>query len=401
MTSAGYILGINIFIAGLFAAAFLSLAAYDRRRDSARWLAASFLLGMVYFALEFSIPLFAEARLPVTIAFAMFLAATIAFNVGLARKYEISFPWAVMAVIAVVATVLVYLSQDLPRNSPLRMLAYQTPYALMQFTAAAIVLSAGRRRAADFVLAALLTLSALQFLSKPLLAHVLGGWGANPQAYINSPYAMASQAIGSIFAVAVALVILIIVVRDVMAEATEKSQTDALSGLLNRAGFELQSAAALRDAHAHGTPVSLILSDLDHFKAVNDTFGHAAGDRAIATFASFLRSHMASGHVAGRIGGEEFAILLPGANLTAARLFAEGARSALAAREVVGIPRDWSFTASFGVAESVSGETIADLLARADLALYEAKNGGRNCVRVAKRPLPRRVDLGRPARNSH
>ncbi|MER2534260.1 MAG: GGDEF domain-containing protein [Rhizobiaceae bacterium] len=397
MTSAGYILAINLFIAGLFAAAFLSLAAYDRDRRSARWLAASFLIGMVYFAVEFSIPLFSDARLPVTTAFAVFLFATVAFNMGLSRKYQTAFHWPIIAVFAAAATALVYASQDLPRNAPLRMLAYQAPYALMQFTAAAIVLSSARRRAADLALAALLVLSALQFLSKPVLAHMLGGWGENPQAYINSPYAMASQAIGSIFAVAVALAILIIVVRDVMAEATEKSQRDALSGLLNRAGFELQAGAALAGADARGAPVSLVLSDLDHFKAVNDTFGHAAGDRAIATFASFLRSHMAPGHVAGRIGGEEFAILLPGANLGTARLFAEGARSAIAARQVVGIPKDWAFTASFGVAERVAGEAIADLLARADLALYEAKNEGRNCVRVAARPFPRRVDLGRPA----
>jgi diguanylate cyclase (GGDEF)-like protein len=401
MTSAGYILAINLFIAGLFAAAFLSLAAYDRGRESARWLAASFLIGMAYFAAEFSIPLFSDARLPVTMAFAVFLAATIAFNVGLSRKYETTFHWPIIAVFAVIATVLVYASQDLPRNAPLRMLAYQAPYALMQFTAAAIVLSSARRRPGELVLGTLLVLSALQFLSKPILAHMLGGWGENPQAYMSSSYAMASQAIGSIFAVAVALTVLVVVVRDVMAEATEKSQTDALSGLLNRAGFELQSSAALAEAAAQGTPASLILGDLDHFKAVNDTFGHAAGDRAIATFASFLRSHMGPAHIAGRIGGEEFAILLPGANLISARLFAEGARSALAARQVIGIPKDWSFTASFGVAESAPGETIADLLARADLALYEAKNDGRNCVRVASRPFPRRVDLGRPAKNSH
>ena len=100
-----------------------------------------------------------------------------------------------------------------------------------------------------------------------------------------------------------------------------------------------------------GVPVSLVISDLDHFKAVNDTFGHAAGDTVIVTFAGFLRSAMAEHHVAGRIGGEEFAILLPGTNLVAARLFAEGARSAFAALTVDGMPETKRFTASFGVAE--------------------------------------------------
>ena len=113
--------------------------------------------------------------------------------------------------------------------------------------------------------------------------------------------------------------------------------------------------------------------------------GDASGDRVIAAFSGFLRNAAADHHAAGRIGGEEFAVILPGTNLLAARLFAEGTRrSAFASLRVDGMPDDRRFTASFGVAELASGKSTADLLIRADSALYEAKNAGRDCVRVSQ-----------------
>ena len=118
--------------------------------------------------------------------------------------------------------------------------------------------------------------------------------------------------------------------------------------------------------------MSLVICDIDHFKAVNDSLGHASGDRVIAAFAGFLRS--------------------AAANLLAARLFAEGARSAFASLCVDGLPPDRRFTASFGVAELAPGEGMTDLLVRADSALYEAKNNGRDCVRVSH---PRTVQISR------
>jgi len=129
-----------------------------------------------------------------------------------------------------------------------------------------------------------------------------------------------------------------------------------------------------------------VIADLDHFKSINDSFGHASGDRVIEAFAGFLRDAAADHHVAGRVGGEEFAIILPGTNLAAARLFAEGTRSAFGALPVDGLPPEHRCTASFGVAECHQGEGFSDLMRRADEALYQAKNGGRDCVRVSSGP---------------
>lgn len=392
MGGAGFILTINMFVAALLAAAFMTIAAYDRRRESARWLALGYTIGVSNFLLELVIATFGTSTPLVLASYAALLAALVAFNVGIARKYSVPVPWTIMAVVFAVSVVTCYFLQDMPRQSFVRMLLYQSPYFIMQAIATGIVAQAKVRTPLDNVLMVLLAGSAVQFLSKPFLLGTFGGTGDSPDQYARTEYALFSQSMGTIFAIAVALMLLVILVRDVLADATARSQTDMLSGLLNRGGFEANATAALREADKLGVPVSLVISDLDHFKSINDNFGHAAGDAVIVTFAGFLRSAMAEHHVAGRVGGEEFAVLLPGTNLVAARLFAEGARNAFGGLTVEGLPATKRFTASFGVAERAKGETISDLMGRADKALYLAKNSGRDCVKIAQRPSGRRGD---------
>jgi len=223
MSGANFILLINLSAAGLLAASFMAVAFHDVGRAPARWFASGYVLGMIYSAIEFSIPAFTDARLPVVTAFAVFLGATIAFNVGLARKYGVAPPWSPMLFFLVAATIVVYFVQDLPRQSLVRMMAYQLPYAVMQFAGLAIVWSSRQRRGRlDRILMAVLAASAVQFASKPFIAHALGGWGANPQAYLQSNYALVSQSLGTVFALAMALLTLAILVRDVLAEATSR-----------------------------------------------------------------------------------------------------------------------------------------------------------------------------------
>jgi diguanylate cyclase (GGDEF)-like protein len=286
--------------------------------------------------------------------------------------------------IVVAGTLIAYFVNDLPRHSFTRMMAFQWAYFAMQSVAAGIVL-AGARRKLDYLFAAVLAASALHFLSKPLIAHAVGGWGENPSAYLDSYYAMISQTLATMFAFTIATITMIVLAGDILRDATAKSETDTLSGLRNRRGFESQAAHAIERARRKGLPVSVVACDLDHFKAVNDTYGHAAGDLVLAAFAGFLEQAASPGHVAGRIGGEEFAILLPGTNLAAARLFAEGARSAFSAMTIEGLPRERRFTASFGVAELAIGETFDALMRRADDALYQAKRDGRDLVRISQR----------------
>ncbi|RZJ15573.1 MAG: GGDEF domain-containing protein [Acidovorax sp.] len=159
-----------------------------------------------------------------------------------------------------------------------------------------------------------------------------------------------------------------------------QARTDVLTGLLNRRGFETQMAFALALARRGARPLSLITVDVDHFKRVNDTFGHEAGDEVLRRLARTLEIRLRNSDVVARLGGEEFVALLPDTDLTGARAIAESLVVAMAEQQdpVVG-----QITVSAGVA-SVRGpeDTSASVLRRADAALYEAKGQGRNRVCV-------------------
>ena len=392
MSSGSIILAINLAVGLLIAAAFASLAIHERSRAPAKWMAAGYLLGTAYFAAEAAIHLFHGGRIAVTCSVALLLMGMAAFNTGLARRYERPLPFWILAGVILGGSLLVYAVDDLPRYSLSRMLVYQGSFFVMQALAAFTVARSPLRRGTDIVLAILLVLSALQFLSKPFIALAMGGWGADPQAYLSSDYASISQSMGTVSAIAVALTTIFIVFRDVLAEATAKSEIDTLSGLFNRQGFYSRADEAVRRAVQDRRPAALIICDIDHFKSVNDSLGHSSGDRVISAFAVLLGAASGAGNIAGRVGGEEFAVLLPGSNLTSGKFFAEGVRRAFSEMPVAGLPTRLRFTASFGVAEMSAGETLAELISRADEALYVAKRDGRNRVRVS----PATARVGQP-----
>lgn len=169
-------------------------------------------------------------------------------------------------------------------------------------------------------------------------------------------------------------------------ELARLASTDALTGLPNKRALEAAIARDLARADRDKTWLSLLMVDVDHFKQFNDTYGHATGDLVLQAVARALQRHLRAGDLAGRYGGEEFAILLPGSNMIGARIVAERIRKALEVMVVDSEHGPLKVTASFGGA-SVCGPGCAgtrdDLFARSDAALYEAKTTGRNRVVVA------------------
>ena len=165
---------------------------------------------------------------------------------------------------------------------------------------------------------------------------------------------------------------------------SRQATTDALTGLCNRRRFEQLVQDALGVAERQSSPLSLLMLDLDHFKAVNDRHGHAGGDRALRAFATALEHVLGARGVAARWGGEEFVALLPGLGLAEARELAEELRTHWMTREIRGDRETFSATVSIGMTElRANDQGMQDLLERADRALYEAKRAGRNTVRPA------------------
>ena len=153
-------------------------------------------------------------------------------------------------------------------------------------------------------------------------------------------------------------------------------RTDPLTGLGNRRLLYEQIEPAISLSSRHARPLSLIMTDIDHFKSVNDTYGHDGGDVVLKGFADLLTSSIRKEDLAIRFGGEEFLILLPSTADDGAFLLAERIRKTLENADL--LSRDRSVTASFGVTQYLSGETFDAFLKRVDTALYEAKESGRN-----------------------
>jgi diguanylate cyclase (GGDEF)-like protein len=164
-----------------------------------------------------------------------------------------------------------------------------------------------------------------------------------------------------------------------LALAELRAATDALTGLPNRRAIDDHLKRLLAGAGRSLTPMSTILLDLDHFKQINDTFGHERGDEVLAALGALMRSELRGSDFAGRSGGEEFIVMLPDTDRTGAMKVAEHLRQALHSMNVPGVSRE--ITASFGVAtypdDALDGETLMRL---ADRALYAAKQSGRDRV---------------------
>lgn len=172
--------------------------------------------------------------------------------------------------------------------------------------------------------------------------------------------------------------------REARRELQRFASTDELTGLPNRRSFMHALERALsRAAKDPDRTLCLAIFDIDHFKRINDRFGHPAGDEVIREVGVRAKNALRARDVVGRIGGEEFAILLPKADIVAAQAVCERMRAAMSAHPVRHDEHAIPFTASIGIAELQPGDDVDHLLARADTALYEAKTGGRDKVCLA------------------
>ncbi|EUB95655.1 diguanylate cyclase [Rhizobium sp. CF080] len=395
MNGAAFFLGVNFIIAICFGVVFAVVSTRSRSRTAALWFAAGFTVASLSAVCELLVAYTSLTKFWAIGAFASVLGGMILLRVGVGELYgrRVAPVWTCCFLLAsIVLDLLIY---DLPRGTAAHAFSYQTPFALVLLTSALAVFSSTRRLTIDRALGCLLLATGLHFFAKASLA-VIAGAGTTARDYIGTNYALISQSSTAVLVVAVGLTLLSVLVLEIMADERSNSEKDALSGLANRRGFEngVKAAMALAPKAGH----AVIICDLDHFKRINDTYGHHGGDLVIQAFGDLLRTSAAKNAVVGRIGGEEFAIFLPNTTLDMATLFAQALRGGTMGITVSALPSSFAVTASFGVAELAPGDDLGGAMREADTALYEAKRSGRNRVKQARQigfPQPTSIKAGK------
>lgn len=162
------------------------------------------------------------------------------------------------------------------------------------------------------------------------------------------------------------------------------ASTDMLTGLPNRMAILNTAEKEFTRAKRYSRPFTVIMIDIDHFKSINDNYGHAAGDHVLVSTAQILKGNLRDTDVLGRVGGEEFILLLPDTPKTNAEYVAERMREGLSAKAIKYVDQNIHVTASFGIASFMpDDDTLEQIIERADKAMYAAKNNGRNQVQTA------------------
>lgn len=193
--------------------------------------------------------------------------------------------------------------------------------------------------------------------------------------------------------IGMSMLIMMMMASDISAKMKKMATQDQLTGLLNRRGFTEYGGRAYSAARRAGTDLSVIMTDIDRFKFINDKYGHAAGDAALAHFAQLVSESRRSEDVIARVGGEEFALLLPGTDLRDAMALADQLCSKIGSNPMdmtsIGLP----MTSSFGVAAiSENDKSLDDMVLRADRAMYRSKRAGRNQVDLESSQLMLALD---------
>lgn len=369
---------LNPLIFSLFAVAFLCVSVASPRARAAAWLSASYALGAAAFTIDF----FRNYLPPIVGSFSsnfLYTATSAAAVVGFCLRYRRSAPTSPLAVASVLGFAFylwLYFAVD-------GMAARTIGINLANGVVLTIGVVAVRRhvdRPIDRLAYALFAALALQCFLRPLLLFAMGAAPTSIREYTESTFFLTLHLVVGVIGISLAVTLLVAFAVETIEDLSRRSTTDALTGVLNRRGFEEQAAAALAAADGGSAGVAVVIADIDRFKAVNDSYGHAYGDRVIAQMGALFRNFSHGGRIAGRLGGEEFALVLPGARLEDACNTAEAMRRKFAATPIGEGAEARLFTASFGVAQRAPSEPLLDAVARADEALYLAKARGRNRV---------------------
>ena len=382
MTGQFFISLFNPAVALLLAVAFILLWSYRKDRPYILLSAWGFLTCAAGFLLQDVVPL-PDFGLSKLLSNGLFYAAVTLLSAATISRRGAVIPYAAWTVTLSLGLILlawfIYVDPRLDVriyvvNATIGVVVAATLYALRHPRRGNIV---------DYLTVGLTVVALLNFILRPALIVRDGARYTNYDGFQQSVYWTTVQFASALLTIGVALMLMVAIALELIAELQTESRTDKLTNLLNRRGFEDQANKRLQGCIKNGEPAMMVLADLDHFKHINDAHGHAAGDAVIAAFGAILRGAADSNAIIGRIGGDEFAILLPHSHQGVAQVFAEKVRAQFCSTLIEGLPSPAPLTASFGICAHRAGDSFATLVRKADDALYAAKRQGRDQANVA------------------
>lgn len=380
MNASLYLTLLNPAASAIFAAAFFGFWRYQPRQRYLIWLWICYAASGVGFVLQsVDLPIgHAPTRVVSNLCFA---SAAFAMGCGIAWKYGHRPHYVALAAFGLAGVSGVAWFWYVP-DVVMRVYSISFAIGAMILISALPIASHRNKNFIDYALLCMFLLQGSLFFVRTYLTVHLGGM-EDPKDPLGSPFWLVLSFSHAILSIILVFMLILDAALDVERDLKVESETDQLSGLLNRRGFKTAATEKLTSPMSGRLPLALVLCDLDHFKSINDTFGHHVGDEVIASFARVMRDIVGPHHFIGRVGGEEFAILIVGGDAAVAELVAHGVRVGFSAAPTPGhIGATRRLSASFGVAQALPGELYDDLIHRADAALYRAKGDGRDCVRV-------------------
>jgi len=362
----------------VFSLGFALLWHYARYIRALRFFALSYFLGACAMMGDF----LRNAMEPVVAIYvinSLYIATAVTFCAGLFTFYRGGVPWRALAVQSALILLALSWFKFVQEDIVMRTMVMNANSAVL-FGYAAIELRRDMRRLVDRILQAILLIYAFNMVLRTLVVLWYERLTLTEANYADSVAAMSVYFVVSIAALAMAGILFVMFGMEIVSKLTKTSWTDPLTGTLNRRGLEARVAALSTEMPGVANH-AVVLADIDRFKKINDQYGHEAGDRVITHFARILTLAAREDDFIVRWGGEEFMIVMPGADVVMARLYAETVRAGFEAEHNEGV-EGATVTASFGVAAWPASRPIADCAHLADRALYRAKRGGRNRVCV-------------------
>ena len=368
---------LNTGMAAIFCVAMFAIWRNNRKLSyisifSISYAVRSLCFGVFYFAFSMGNPVLRFSA-------NVFLVLSVALlSVGLSNRRRQQPRYAILLVLAALSLGSLYYYQFIEQSLLARVIVLNSGLAFITFLMLPDIAKASSHTPVEQVLVGLSLVSCAGFLLRPLFLIASDVPGEQSE----GAYWLVVSISDALICAMTAVGIFAVIASDLMDGIKSDAQIDTLSGLFNRRGFEPRALDALA-RQTISTPATMILSDLDHFKSINDRFGHSGGDRIIQRFSRVLKETFPRDAVIARLGGEEFAVMLPPGAVIAADRLADDVRLTFKKTTSDLVAGEASPTASFGIAIARENEDLRTLIDRADRALYQAKNDGRDCVRLA------------------